>query len=85
MATRKRPKGLLGLGWACFESAAMGRTEHVPTSKDYPENMMRYILRQLRGVSADIDLNGNTGPCGPPPGAGFERHGQILLIQRGRS
>jgi pimeloyl-ACP methyl ester carboxylesterase len=40
---RKRPKGVLGLGWACIESAASGRTEHVPTSKDYPETVMRRI------------------------------------------
>jgi len=31
------------LGWACIESAAAGRTEHVPTSKDYPETVMRRI------------------------------------------
>ena len=41
--TRKRPKGVLGLGWACLESAASGRTEHVPTSKDYPETVMRRV------------------------------------------
>ena len=49
MATRKRPKGLLGLGWACFESAAMGRTEHVPTSQDYPESVMRRITFEAGG------------------------------------
>lgn len=37
---RKRPTGLLELGWNCFESAAAGRTEHVPTSRDYPETVM---------------------------------------------
>ena len=40
---RKRPKGVLGLGWAAIESAAVGRTEHVPTSKDYPETVLRRI------------------------------------------
>ena len=40
---RKRPKGVLGLGWACIDSAAHGRTEHVPTSRDYPESVMRRI------------------------------------------
>src|SRR5579862_6598336 len=49
VATRKRPKGLLGLGWACFESAAMGRTEHVPTSADYPESVMRRISFEAGG------------------------------------
>jgi pimeloyl-ACP methyl ester carboxylesterase len=49
VATRKRPKGLLGLGWACFESAAMGRTEHVPTSQDYPESIMRRITFEAGG------------------------------------
>src|SRR6185312_12420584 len=37
---RKRPTGLLEVGWACIESAATGRTEHVPTSDDYPESVM---------------------------------------------
>ncbi|HEY3800929.1 MAG TPA: alpha/beta hydrolase [Caulobacteraceae bacterium] len=41
--TTRRPKGVLELGWACLESAAVGRTEHVPTSKDYPESVMRRI------------------------------------------
>ncbi len=40
---RRRPKGVLGLGWACFESTAAGRTEHVPTSKDYPASVMRRV------------------------------------------
>lgn len=38
---RKRPKGVLALGWACLESAALGRTEHVPTADDYPETVVR--------------------------------------------
>lgn len=38
---RKRPKGVLAMGWACFESAAKGRTEHAPTSADYPEDVVR--------------------------------------------
>jgi pimeloyl-ACP methyl ester carboxylesterase len=29
------------MGWACFESAAKGRTEHAPTSADYPETVVR--------------------------------------------
>jgi len=49
VATRKRPKGLLGLGWACFESAAMGRTEHVPTSQDYPDSVMRRVSFEAGG------------------------------------
>ena len=40
---RKRPKGVLGLGWACIDSAAHGRTEHFPTSKDYPDSVMRRV------------------------------------------
>jgi pimeloyl-ACP methyl ester carboxylesterase len=41
--SRKRPKGVLGLGWACIDSAAHGRTEHFPTSKDYPDSVMRRV------------------------------------------
>jgi pimeloyl-ACP methyl ester carboxylesterase len=37
----RRPRGVLGLGWACIESAAAGRTEHVPTTQDYPETVLR--------------------------------------------
>ncbi|MEP6475369.1 MAG: alpha/beta hydrolase [Gemmatimonadota bacterium] len=38
---RKRPKGVLAMGWASFESAARGRTEHAPTSADYPDTVVR--------------------------------------------
>jgi pimeloyl-ACP methyl ester carboxylesterase len=40
---RKRPKGVLGLGWACLECAATGRSEHAPTAETYPETVMRRI------------------------------------------
>ncbi|HEY2708717.1 MAG TPA: alpha/beta hydrolase [Caulobacteraceae bacterium] len=46
---RKRAKGVLGLGWACLESAAAGRTEHLPTSKDYPESVMRRVTFEAGG------------------------------------
>ncbi|HLZ75671.1 alpha/beta hydrolase [Phenylobacterium sp.] len=39
--SRKRPKGVLAMGWASFESAARGRTEHAPTSADYPDSVVR--------------------------------------------
>ncbi len=29
------------MGWACFECAATGRSEHAPTSADYPETVLR--------------------------------------------
>jgi pimeloyl-ACP methyl ester carboxylesterase len=29
------------MGWACFECAATGRTEHAPTSAEYPETVLR--------------------------------------------
>ena len=38
---RKRPKGWLSVGWACFECAATGRKEHAPTSEDYPDSVVR--------------------------------------------
>ena len=38
---RRRPKGLLAMGWASFESAVRGRTEHTPTSADYPDTVVR--------------------------------------------
>ena len=38
---RHRPKGVLEIGWAVVESAAAGRKEHVPTSQDYPDTVVR--------------------------------------------
>jgi len=46
---RRRPKGVLGLGWACIESAATGRTEHMPTSQDYPQTVMRRVSFEAGG------------------------------------
>lgn len=40
---RKRPKGVLAMGWASFESAVLGRTEHAPTSADYPDTVVRRV------------------------------------------
>jgi pimeloyl-ACP methyl ester carboxylesterase len=37
----KRPKGILEIFWACLESTAQGRTEHRPTSADYPDTVVR--------------------------------------------
>ncbi|MGZ6018011.1 MAG: alpha/beta fold hydrolase [Phenylobacterium sp.] len=47
--SRKRPKGVLAMGWACFESAARGRTEHAPTSADYPDTVVRRTTFQAGG------------------------------------
>jgi pimeloyl-ACP methyl ester carboxylesterase len=41
MASRKRPKGVLAMGWACIECAATGRSEHAPTSAEYPATVLR--------------------------------------------
>jgi len=41
--TGKRPKGVLALFWACLESAAAGRSEHRPTSEDYPDHVVRRV------------------------------------------
>lgn len=38
---RKRPKGLLAMGWAAIRAAAEGRTEHAPTTADYPDHVVR--------------------------------------------
>lgn len=45
----KRPKGVLGVGLACFTSAATGRTEHRPTSADYPDSVVRRISFEAGG------------------------------------
>jgi pimeloyl-ACP methyl ester carboxylesterase len=41
---RKRPRGVMGLAWACFESAAAGRVEHAPTALQYPQDVVRRAL-----------------------------------------
>jgi pimeloyl-ACP methyl ester carboxylesterase len=45
----KRPTGVLGLGWACFEAAAFGRTEHSQTVEAYPETVVRHVKFQAGG------------------------------------
>lgn len=40
---RKRPKGLIAMGWAAVDAAARGRTEHAPTAADYPDTVVRRI------------------------------------------
>lgn len=45
----KRPKGVLGVGLACFTSAATGRTEHRATSADYPDSVVRRISFEAGG------------------------------------
>lgn len=46
---RKRPKGVLEIGWACFESAAAGRIEHVPTHVCYAEDTLRRVTLEAGG------------------------------------
>ena len=46
---RKRPKGVLEIGWACFESAAAGRFEHVPIHVCYAEDTVRRITVEAGG------------------------------------
>lgn len=45
----KRPKGVLSVGWACIACAASGRTEHVPTSDDYPDSIVRRFRFEAGG------------------------------------
>ena len=46
---RRRPKGVLELGWACFQSAAAKRTEHLPVGDIYPETLVKRITFQAGG------------------------------------
>jgi pimeloyl-ACP methyl ester carboxylesterase len=45
----KRPHGVLALGWASLESAITGRTEHRPTSQDYPDSLVHRIQFEAGG------------------------------------
>ena len=49
METKRRPRGVMALGWACFECAAAGRTEHRPVSADYPDSLVRRVSFQAGG------------------------------------
>jgi pimeloyl-ACP methyl ester carboxylesterase len=46
---RRRPKGVLEIGWACLESAATGRTEHVPVEACYPDDRVRRVHIEAGG------------------------------------
>jgi len=46
---RRRPKGVLEIGWACFESAAAGRFEHVPIHVCYAEDTVRRVSLEAGG------------------------------------
>ena len=46
---RHRPKGVLGIGLACIEAAATGRTEHAPTSADYPDDVVHRVHFEAGG------------------------------------
>lgn len=46
---KRRPRGVLEIGWACFESAAAGRFEHVPTHACYAEDQVRRITVEAGG------------------------------------
>ena len=46
---KRRPKGVLGVGLACIQAAAAGRTEHAPTSSDYPDSLVRRVYFEAGG------------------------------------
>ena len=62
----KRPKGVLGLGWACLESAASGRAEHRPTSADYPDSIVKRISFPAGG-GLGWRISALTSPRSDPP------------------
>lgn len=49
MEMRRRPKGVIELGWACLESAASGRAEHVPIAACYPDSLVRRVSLKAGG------------------------------------
>lgn len=44
-----RPRGVLGVGWACIESAIFGRTEHRPTAEYFDEHVVRRVIFEAGG------------------------------------
>ncbi|MGH6992165.1 MAG: alpha/beta fold hydrolase, partial [Caulobacteraceae bacterium] len=63
---RRRPTGVLALGWACLESAANGRTEHRPTSADWPDSVVRRISLPAGGAHP-WRLSALVSPRSAPP------------------
>lgn len=56
---RRRPKNVIEMGWACFECAATGRTEHLPTSEDYPDDVVhRFTFTAGGGLGWKISAIG---------------------------
>jgi pimeloyl-ACP methyl ester carboxylesterase len=64
---RRRPKGVLELGWAVIESAATGRAEHVPTSDLYTDDVVRRIAFQAGGGHGWRISALSTPRAKPPP------------------
>ena len=46
---RRRPRGVLQIFVACIEAALAGRREHVPTSDEYPDSVVRRITFEAGG------------------------------------
>ena len=46
---RRRPRGLLSIFGACIACAVSGRREHVPTSDEYPDSVIRRISFRAGG------------------------------------
>lgn len=46
---RRRPRGCLSIFWACVACALLGRREHVPTSDEYPDTVVRRISFKAGG------------------------------------
>lgn len=44
-----RPRGILGVGWACVESAIAGRAEHRPTREYFDDQVVRRVHFQAGG------------------------------------
>jgi pimeloyl-ACP methyl ester carboxylesterase len=63
---RKRPKGLLAMGWAAVEAAAKGRTEHAPLSVDYPDSVVRRTSF-ISGGGYDWQISALETPRETPP------------------
>jgi pimeloyl-ACP methyl ester carboxylesterase len=62
----RRPRGVIGKGWACYRSAATGRPEHIPTSLDYPDTVVRRI-RFEAGAGLKWTLSALETPREAPP------------------
>lgn len=67
MKQKRRPRGVVAMGLSCFQCAWTGRREHLPTSEEYPDSVMRRIAFRAGGGPPWMISALSTPRASPPP------------------